>query len=107
MGEIRGAEALDLIDALSTGHSGSMATLHAGSPKQALRRLSLLVSRHPHAPKLVEPTVVQAVDLIAMLGARPEKHLISITKVEGFAKGDFLCRDIKTSQDLKFATNLS
>lgn len=100
MGEIRGAEALDLIDALSTGHSGSMATLHAGSPKQALRRLTLLVSRHPQAPKLIEPTVVQAVDLIAMLGSRPEKHLISITKVEGFSKGDFLCRCIKNSEDL-------
>ena len=100
MGEIRGAEALDLIDALSTGHSGSMATLHAGSPKQALRRLTLLVSRHPQAPKLIEPTVVQALDLIVMLSARPAKHLVSITKVEGFAKGDFLCRYVKTAADL-------
>ena len=43
MGEIRGAEAKDLLMALSTGHSGSFATLHATDPQQALLRLEMLI----------------------------------------------------------------
>ena len=42
VGEIRGGEALDLLQAMNTGHSGSMATLHASSPEQALTRLETL-----------------------------------------------------------------
>lgn len=43
MGEVRGAEAKDLLLALATGHSGSMGTLHASDPRQALLRLEMLV----------------------------------------------------------------
>ena len=42
VGEVRGAEALDMLGALSTGHDGSMSTIHAGSPAEALRRLETL-----------------------------------------------------------------
>ena len=43
LGEVRGAEALDLIQALNTGHSGCLSTIHANSPTDALRRLASLV----------------------------------------------------------------
>ena len=43
MGEVRGAEAKDLLLALATGHSGSLGTLHASEPRQALLRLEMLV----------------------------------------------------------------
>lgn len=43
IGEVRGPEALDLLQAMTTGHSGSMATLHANNPKQALSRLETLI----------------------------------------------------------------
>jgi len=42
VGEVRGPEALDLVSALNTGHSGSMSTLHANSPAEALWRLETL-----------------------------------------------------------------
>jgi pilus assembly protein CpaF len=42
VGEVRGAEALDMLSAMSTGHEGSLATVHAGSPEEALRRLETL-----------------------------------------------------------------
>ena len=42
VGEVRGAEALDMLTALSTGHEGSLSTVHAGSPAEALRRLEVL-----------------------------------------------------------------
>ncbi len=43
IGEVRGPEALDLLQAMTTGHAGSMATLHANNPKQALSRLETLI----------------------------------------------------------------
>lgn len=89
LGEIRGPEALDLIDAFSTGHEGGMATLHAGSVPQALRRLTLLVSRHKEAPRQIEPVVAQALDLIVILKPRPARHLSSISRVTGFDGRDF------------------
>jgi pilus assembly protein CpaF len=42
VGEVRGAEALDLLTALTTGHDGALSTVHAGSPEEALRRLETL-----------------------------------------------------------------
>ena len=42
VGEVRGGEALDLLTALTTGHDGSLSTVHAGSPAEALRRIETL-----------------------------------------------------------------
>ena len=42
VGEVRGAEALDMLSAMSTGHDGSLSTVHAGSPEEALRRVETL-----------------------------------------------------------------
>jgi pilus assembly protein CpaF len=47
LGECRGGEVLDLLQALNTGHQGSAATLHANSPREALKRLELLCLLHP------------------------------------------------------------
>lgn len=52
VGEIRGGEAYDLIDALNTGHPGGMCSLHANSPEQALTRLEGLVRMNPTAANL-------------------------------------------------------
>ena len=43
VGEVRGAEALDMVQAMSTGHSGSMSTVHANGPEDALRRLEVMI----------------------------------------------------------------
>ena len=42
VGEVRGAEALDMLSAMSSGHDGSLSTVHAGSPEEALRRVETL-----------------------------------------------------------------
>jgi len=52
VGEIRGAEAYDLLDALNTGHEGGMCSLHADSPELALARLENLVRMNPDAANL-------------------------------------------------------
>lgn len=52
VGEIRGAEAYDLLDSLNTGHSGGFCTLHADSARMALTRLESMVRMHPDAANL-------------------------------------------------------
>jgi pilus assembly protein CpaF len=66
VGEVRGAEALDMLSALSSGHDGSLSTVHAGSAEEALRRLETLALMAdvglPHAA--VRERVADAVDLV-------------------------------------------
>ena len=66
VGEVRGAEALDMLTALSTGHDGSLCTVHAGSPAEALRRIEVLALMSdlglPHAA--IREQVADAFDLV-------------------------------------------
>ena len=98
VGEIRGAEALDLIDAFSTGHQGGLTTLHAGSVSQALKRLVLLVSRNKAAPRLIEPTIAQALDLIVQLDRRPQRHVAVIAQVVEYKDGNFVLQTVDVEQ---------
>jgi pilus assembly protein CpaF len=66
VGEVRGGEALDMLAAMTTGHDGSLSTVHAGSPEEALRRVETLALMAgvglPHAA--VREQVADAVDLV-------------------------------------------
>jgi pilus assembly protein CpaF len=68
VGEVRGAEALDMLIALATGHDGSLTTIHAGSPAEALRRLETLALMAdvglPHAA--IRAQVAEAIDLVVL-----------------------------------------
>jgi pilus assembly protein CpaF len=69
VGEVRGPEALDLVAALNTGHAGSMSTIHANGPAEALLRLETLAlsgSRRP-APDAVRRQIEAAVDTVVQL----------------------------------------
>jgi len=70
IGEVRGGEALDLLDAMNTGHPGSICTIHADSPRETLPRLMRLALRNPHAPRAeaVLAEVVHTVDLVLYAG---------------------------------------
>jgi len=66
VGEVRGSEALDMLSALTTGHDGSLSTVHAGSPQEALRRVETLALMAdvalPHAA--IRELVTGAIDLV-------------------------------------------
>lgn len=66
VGEVRGAEALDMLSAMSSGHDGSLGTVHAGSPEEALRRVETLALMAdlglPHAA--IREQVAGALDLV-------------------------------------------
>ncbi|HEX2105336.1 MAG TPA: CpaF family protein [Solirubrobacteraceae bacterium] len=90
VGEVRGAEALDMLSAMSTGHDGSLCTVHAGSPAEALRRLETLALMAgvglPHAA--IREQVADAVDLVvhqarAGGGARRVVAVAEVVRVAG------------------------
>jgi len=62
VGEVREREALDMLDALNTGHAGSMTTLHSNSPVDALTRLQMMCARHPAMANIPSEVLM---DLIA------------------------------------------
>jgi pilus assembly protein CpaF len=66
VGEVRGGEALDMLSAMASGHDGSLCTVHAGSPEEALRRVETLASMAdvalPHAA--IRAQVASAIDLV-------------------------------------------
>ena len=75
VGEVRGPEALDMIQALSTGHAGSMSTIHANGPAEALDRLAMLASMAPERvpESALSRQIASAVDVVVFV-ARHGSH---------------------------------
>ena len=67
VGEVRGPEALDLLDFWNTGHPGGVTTVHANDAPSALTRLSSLVSRHPAAPREIDNLIQSVVDTVIQI----------------------------------------
>jgi P-type conjugative transfer ATPase TrbB len=90
VGEVRGAEALDLLDAWNTGHEGGVATIHANSCEAALMRLKSLITRNNSAPNEIEPLIGEAVHLIIQI-ARTSKgpRIQEIMQVSGYENGKY------------------
>ncbi len=91
VGEVRGPEALDMLTALSTGHDGSLSTLHAGSPAEALRRLETLALMAdlglPHGA--VREQVADALDLVVCQARGPDgvRRVVGVAEVVRVAAG--------------------
>ncbi len=98
LGECRGAEAIDMLQAMNTGHEGSMSTVHANNPREALTRLENMISMAGFnlPAKAMRMQVASAIDLICQVsrmrdGGRRITHVAEVVGVEG---------DIITMQDL-------
>ncbi|MDV6344799.1 P-type conjugative transfer ATPase TrbB [Nitrosomonas sp. Is37] len=93
VGEVRGEEALDLLDAWNTGHEGGTATLHANNALSGLARLKSLISRNSSAPKEIEPLIAEVVHLIVHISRTPDgqaRRVQEIIEVSGFKNGNYL-----------------
>jgi pilus assembly protein CpaF len=98
VGEVRGAEVLDMLQAMSTGHDGSMTTLHANSPRDALSRLELmmLLSGVSLPERAMRQYVTGALHLIvhaARLGDG-SRHVMRITELTGLEGNVVLTQDL-------------
>ncbi|SDR45051.1 type IV secretion system protein VirB11 [Rhizobiales bacterium GAS113] len=94
IGEVRGAEALDLLKAWGTGHPGGVGTIHAGSALGALRRLEQLIQEA--VITVPRALIAETIDLIAVLAGRgSERKLVEVALVKGLdaATGDYLVLD--------------
>jgi len=98
LGEIRGGEAIDMLQAMNTGHDGSMGTLHANRPREALTRLENMVNMAGlHLPaKAIREQISSSLDLIVQVqrmrdGGRRTTHVTEVVGMEG---------DVVTTQDL-------
>jgi pilus assembly protein CpaF len=91
VGEVRGPEALDMLGAMSSGHDGSLSTVHAGSPEEALRRLEVLALMAgvglPHAA--VREQVASAIDLVVHQARMPDgaRRVVAVSEVVRAAGG--------------------
>lgn len=75
VGEVRGAECIDMLQAMNTGHDGSLTTLHAGSPREAIVRLTLLARYGIDLPgDLIEEQIAMALDAVVMSVRTPDGH---------------------------------
>ncbi len=98
VGEARGAEALDMLQAMNTGHEGSLSTLHANSPRDALSRLEtmVLMAGMDLPLRAIREQISSAIDLVIHLarlrdGSRRFTHITEIEGMEG---------DVITLQDI-------
>lgn len=90
VGEVRGDEAVDMLQAMNTGHDGSLTTIHANSPRDALGRLEMMVSMANLniSDKAVRQQIASAINLIVQIsrlpdGTRRVTHISEITGMEG------------------------
>ncbi|MFL9826261.1 P-type conjugative transfer ATPase TrbB [Rhodoplanes sp. SY1] len=90
IGEVRGAEALDLLKAWGTGHPGGIGTIHAGTALGALRRLEQLVQEA--VVTVPRALIAETIDVIAVLAGRgSERRLIELVAVSGIGPaGDYV-----------------
>lgn len=90
VGEVRSGEALDMLQAMNTGHTGSLTTVHANSPRDALARLETLVlmAGYDLPVRAIREQLASAVDLVVQMargpdGARRVTHLTEVQRMEG------------------------
>ena len=88
VGEVRGPEALDMLQAMNTGHDGSLSTLHANTPVDAAHRLETMVLMAIEMPvRAIREQIVGAVDLVVQIsrfpnGTRRVTHVSEVTEID-------------------------
>lgn len=98
IGECRGAEAFDMLQAMNTGHDGSMSTLHSNSTAEALSRLEnmVLMSGNQLPNEVIKSYIGDAVDIIVQVARMRDgmRRIIQITEVTGYVNGEIRTNDV-------------
>lgn len=93
VGEIRGAEALDMLTAFNTGHDGSMSTGHGNSPWDMLRRIETMVLMGVDMPvSSIKGQIASAIDIIVFLGRMRDhsRRVLEITEIADFTDNEII-----------------
>ncbi len=98
VGECRGGEALDMLQAMNTGHSGSLTTIHANNPRDVLSRLEVLVlmAGMELPVNAIREQVASSVNLIIQQSRFPcgSRKITKITEIVGIESGTIQLQDI-------------
>ena len=108
VGEVRGAEAFDMMQCLNTGHDGSMSTGHANSCKDMLSRLENMILMGIEIPlTAIKQQIASGIDIIVHLGRLRDKSrkVLEITEVTGYSEGNIILKPLyqfsETGEDEK------
>ena len=104
VGEVRGGEALDMLQALNTGHDGSLSTGHANSARDMLSRLETMVLMAMDLPlEAVRRQIASGLDVIIHLGRLRDKSrkVLSITEITGYEEGQIQLSDLFVFEETK------
>lgn len=98
LGEIRGGEALDMLQAICSGHRGSLAVIHANSPQEVIYRLEsmILTSGVPISLGVIHRQIVAAINLIIQQEQLPDgaRKITHIAQINGFKEGQIVLEDL-------------
>lgn len=98
LGEVRGEEVLDVLQAMNTGHDGSMSTIHANNTRDALVRLEMLASmaNFRGGPDVVREMISSALDLIVHITrfSDGKRRITSIAEITGYRDGQFMVNEL-------------
>jgi pilus assembly protein CpaF len=98
VGEVRGEEALDMLQAMNTGHDGSLATIHANNPRDALGRLETMVAMaNFNIPdNIVRRQIAAAIDLVVQIGRLSDgtRKVTSVAEITGMEGDTIQMQDI-------------
>jgi pilus assembly protein CpaF len=98
VGEVRGDEVLDMLQAMNTGHDGSMTTLHANNVRDAMHRIELLAgfAGYTGGEKTLRGQIAAAIQLIVHVSrlSSGQRRVVSITELRGLVGDELVMRDI-------------
>jgi pilus assembly protein CpaF len=100
VGEVRGGEALDMLQAMNTGHEGSISTIHANTPRDALSRMETMVmmSGMELPSRAIREQVASAIHLIVQIGRLTDgsRKVVSVSEVQGMEGNVVVLQDLFT-----------
>ena len=102
VGEVRGAEAIDMLQAMNTGHDGSLSTGHANSPRDMLSRLETMVLMGMELPlAAIRRQIASGVDLIVHLGRLRDgsRKVLEIVETDGIREGEICLHSLFEFQE--------
>jgi len=98
LGEVRGGEAFDMLQAMNTGHEGSLATVHANAPRDALMRLENMVgmAELSLSPRSIRQQIASAIDAVVQLSRLSDgsRRITALTEVTGMEAETITMQDI-------------
>lgn len=109
LGEVRGAEALDMLQAMNTGHDGSLSTIHSNSTRDAMLRLEtmVLMAGVDLPERAIREQISSAIDVVVQLGRLSDgtRKIISVSEITGMEGNTIVMQDVYLYERVGISTD--